>query len=224
MHNTYWRGSLLHVSLSVWIALWWWCRSVFIFVWWPSSFRLLNNILIHSMFQMFIVFQGGHETFQFKVVSFRPNIPLRVLTKLTKIVTFKLTGQRIKLMFSSTVMTGSGLPVLERRWPRVMKDTISTTHSIGFSVNFLIYQLLPLQLIVWLSILWDTVSMTVLLSEDNKNKISRKLFCASVSLTMFRRQWDSLSGSLNYVMVVHPLRKFPPPSPMQPWKKNCSQQ
>lgn len=61
--------------------------------------------------------------------------------------------------------------------------------------------------------------MTVLLTEDKGNKISHTMFTSSVSLTMSRRQWDSVLGSLNYVVEVLLLHKFTPPSPMQPWKQ-----
>ena len=48
----------------------------------------------------------------------------------------------------------------------------------------------------------------VRLSEDNARKAPLKLFRASVSLTMSRRQWESLLGSLNFAAEATPLGRL----------------
>lgn len=48
----------------------------------------------------------------------------------------------------------------------------------------------------------------VRLSEENAQKVRRKLFRASFSLPISRRQWESLLGTLNFVAEVTPLGRL----------------
>lgn len=50
--------------------------------------------------------------------------------------------------------------------------------------------------------LWDSEAARVRLSKDNAKKLRRKLYRASVSLTLSRRGCKSLLGSLNFAADV----------------------
>ncbi|MPC59088.1 hypothetical protein E2C01_053103 [Portunus trituberculatus] len=78
----------------------------------------------------------------------------------------------------------------------------------GFRVNVPKSTLTPTQTLVWLGMEWDTARARLRLSPENASKIHRRLFRASVSRTMTRRQWEAILGSLNFAAEVCPLGRI----------------
>lgn len=63
---------------------------------------------------------------------------------------------------------------------------------------------------------WDTKLFGMSIAVYNRNNIVRKLFCASVSFTMSRHQWEKSSWLSQLRTGGSSTRQTPPPSPMQP--------
>lgn len=79
--------------------------------------------------------------FSSRSMHFTLNITLRVFTKLTKTVTFKLMTQLINVLFYLDEWLRSA-PTQEEE-TKVAKDIITMIHSLGFFVNFFTSQLVP---------------------------------------------------------------------------------
>lgn len=83
-----------------------------------------------------------------------------------------------------------------------MQQTVELTEAMVFPFNTRKSETQPSLTIDWLGMTWDSQTAMVRLSETNAGKIRRRLFVASVSLTMSRPQWESLLGSFNFAAEV----------------------
>ena len=85
---------------------------------------------------------------------------------------------------------------------------LQVTESMGFLVNWEKSVLSPTRRIRWLGMISDSCDATVGISRENVTKIRRRVLRAYVSLTMTRRQWESLIGSLSFAAEVTPLGRL----------------
>ncbi|MPC72877.1 hypothetical protein E2C01_067190 [Portunus trituberculatus] len=85
---------------------------------------------------------------------------------------------------------------------------VSTAQEMDVRVNFAKSDLRPTQRLRWLGMKWDTSRAMVRLSPENADKIRRRVFRASASRLMTRRQWESLLGVLNFADEVCPLGRI----------------
>lgn len=86
----------------------------------------------------------------------------------------------------------------------MMERAIAVTERMCFRINKEKSILTPVQRLSWLGMLWDSRSASVRISEQNANKILYRLFRASLSHSLTRRQWESLLGSVNFAAEVTP--------------------
>ena len=90
----------------------------------------------------------------------------------------------------------------------MVQRTLQVGTDMGLAFNRTKSQLVPTQTIQWLGMSWDSLTSTVALSEDNRLRCLKRVFRALHSITITRREWESLMGSLNHAGLIVPLGRL----------------
>ena len=93
-----------------------------------------------------------------------------------------------------------GMSPVEAKW--MVGKTLEITQGIGFQFNLPKSNLSLMQSLMWLGFIWDTKKQSLMVSNDNRNRILQKLHLMTSALTMIRCQWESLIRSLNFAVDV----------------------
>ncbi|MEL7522376.1 MAG: reverse transcriptase domain-containing protein, partial [Cyanobacteria bacterium J06553_1] len=164
------------------------------------------HVPIHKRYRPFLAFSAGKRVYQFRVLPFGLNIAPRVFTRILRPVHNALAqaGVQMLMYLDDWLVFASSAEECNT----MVETTLQIGRRMGLLFNLDKSHLLPTKRIQWLGMIWDSVSSTLSLSEDNRMRCRKKLFRAIHTYTLSRRQWESLMGSLIHAAPVVPLGRL----------------
>ena len=164
------------------------------------------SVPIHENHRKYLKFSHRETLYEFKAMPQGYGPAMRVFTKLLKapFSVLRQLGLLSVIYVDDSYLQGKTyLICLEN-----VRKTIDMLQNLGFTINFDKSVLIPQQEITFLGLIFNSVSMTVTLTQEKKDKIFNLCIKAMNNTTITIRSLASLIGNFTAAFPAIPLGKF----------------
>ena len=164
------------------------------------------SVPIHESHRKYLKFSHREILYEFKAMPQGYGPAMRVFTKLLKapFSVLRQLGLLSVIYVDDSYLQGKTyLICLEN-----IKKTIDMLQNLGFTINFEKSVLIPQQEITFLGLIFNSISMTITLTQEKKDKIYNLCIKAMNNTSITIRSLASLIGNFTAAFPAIPLGKF----------------